>query len=95
MFSSSNNSMKYLCEHLKKDGYLKSQKVYDALMSVDRADFSPERPYADSPQPIKYNVTISAPHMHAYCLELLRSFKSRRKSFRCRVRKWIFNSCHE
>ena len=72
MFSSSNNSMKYLCEHLKKDGYLKSQKVYDALMSVDRADFSPERPYADSPQPIKYNVTISAPHMHAYCLELLK-----------------------
>ena len=41
-------------------------------MSVDRADFIPERPYADSPKSIKYNVTISAPHMHAYCLELLK-----------------------
>ena len=64
--------MKYLCDHLKKDGSLKSQKVYDALMSVDRADFSPNLPYADSPQSIKYNVTISAPHMRAYCLELLK-----------------------
>jgi protein-L-isoaspartate(D-aspartate) O-methyltransferase len=26
----------------------------------------------DSPQSINYNVTISAPHMHAYCLELLK-----------------------
>lgn len=28
-------------------------------------------PYMDSPQPIGYGVTISAPHMHAYALELL------------------------
>ena len=64
--------MKDLCEHLKNDGYLKSQKVYDALMSVDRKDFSIHSPYADRPQPINYNVTLSAPHMHAYCLELLK-----------------------
>ena len=64
--------MKYLCDHLKREGFIKTQKVYNALMNVDRADFAPERPYADSPQSIKYNVTISAPHMHAYCLELLK-----------------------
>ena len=26
------------------------------------------RSYADTPQTISYNVTISAPHMHAYAL---------------------------
>ena len=71
-YSSSYNSMKYLCDHLRNNGDIKSQKVYDTLMSVDRADFVPTRPYADSPQSIKYNVTISAPHMYAYCLELLK-----------------------
>ena len=64
--------MKELCEHLKREGMLKTDNVYKALMSVDRADFAPDRPYADSPQPINFNVTISAPHMHAYCLELLK-----------------------
>ena len=64
--------MQELCNHLQHDGYLKSQSVYKALMSVDRADFSRHSPYMDSPQPIDYNVTISAPHMHAYCLELLK-----------------------
>ena len=64
--------MKELCEHLQRDGMLKSDKVYKALMSVDRADFSPHGPYEDRPQSINYNVTISAPHMHAYCLELLK-----------------------
>ena len=67
-----NKSMKELCEHLKREGFLKSKNVEDALMKVDRADFSPMCPYADRPQPINYNVTISAPHMHAYCLELLK-----------------------
>ena len=64
--------MKELCEHLQRDGMLKSDKVYKALMSVDRVDFSPHGPYEDRPQSISYGVTISAPHMHAYCLELLK-----------------------
>ena len=29
------------------------------------------RAYEDSPQSIDYGATISAPHMHAYCLEWL------------------------
>ena len=64
--------MKELCDHLVRDGYLETPHIYQALLSVDRKDFAPSSPYEDSPKPINYNVTISAPHMHAYCLELLK-----------------------
>ena len=64
--------MKELCDHLLRDGYLETPHIYQALLSVDRKDFAPYSPYEDSPKPINYNVTISAPHMHAYCLELLK-----------------------
>ena len=60
--------MRDLCDGLIKKGYIASNEVYQALVKVDRVDFSPRFPYEDSPQPIDYNVTISAPHMHAYCL---------------------------
>ena len=73
-FRSSYDSMKDLCDGLKKKGYIQSQSVYNALINVDRVDFAPRAPYEDSPQPINYNVTISAPHMHAYCLELLKDY---------------------
>ena len=68
------HSMKDLCNGLIKKGYIQSKSVYNALIQVDRADFAPRFPYQDSPQPINYNVTISAPHMHAYCLELLKDY---------------------
>jgi protein-L-isoaspartate(D-aspartate) O-methyltransferase len=38
---------------------------------VDRQYFTSHSPYQDSPQPIGYGATISAPHMHAYALEFL------------------------
>ena len=38
------------------------------MLRADRGDFIDYDPYADSPQSIDYGVTISAPHMHAYCL---------------------------
>ena len=34
-------------------------------------EFRKVNPYMDAPQGIGYAVTISAPHMHAYALELL------------------------
>jgi protein-L-isoaspartate(D-aspartate) O-methyltransferase len=43
------------------------------MASVDRRYYSPSFPYEDSPQTIGYGATISAPHMHAYALELLHS----------------------
>lgn len=62
-----------MVEHLKTYGVITSEKVAEVMHSVDRAFFVPEgnAPYYDSPVPIGYNATISAPHMHATCLQLL------------------------
>ena len=43
------------------------------MSAVDRGNYSPGDPYQDSPHPIGYGQTISAPHMHAYALEHLRT----------------------
>lgn len=42
------------------------------MLSVDRGHYSKSNPYMDSPQGIGFGVTISAPHMHAHALELLK-----------------------
>lgn len=42
------------------------------MLAVDRSNYCKNNPYLDSPQSIGYGVTISAPHMHAHALELLR-----------------------
>ena len=44
------------------------------MLEVDRADYAPNNPYANRPISIGYNVTISAPHMHAFALEYLSSY---------------------
>ncbi|XP_034018539.1 protein-L-isoaspartate(D-aspartate) O-methyltransferase isoform X2 [Thalassophryne amazonica] len=41
------------------------------MLATDRAHFCRNNPYVDSPQSIGFSATISAPHMHAYALELL------------------------
>jgi len=53
---------------------IKSEEVAQAMKSVDRGLFvrSREGSYVDAPMNIGYNATISAPHMHAYCLEFLK-----------------------
>lgn len=61
-----------LMEALKKEGIVKSQKVFEVLCGIDRKYFVPKEPYYnDSPTSIGYGATISAPHMHAYALEYL------------------------
>ena len=72
MFYSSASNMKELCDSLVQKGYLNDKRVYNAMIKVDRKDFCPNMPYVDTPQPINYNVTISAPLIHSYCLELLK-----------------------
>ncbi|KAL7098355.1 hypothetical protein ACP275_09G011900 [Erythranthe tilingii] len=64
---------KGMVEELESYGVIKSKKVAEVMEAIDRALFVPEGtpPYVDSPMQIGYNVTISAPHMHATCLELL------------------------
>ena len=67
--------MEYLLKNLKNSGVLTSKNVYDAMKQVDRADFtSSAYAYADSPQSISYNATISAPHMHCHALQYLESY---------------------
>ncbi|XP_028781820.1 protein-L-isoaspartate O-methyltransferase 1-like isoform X2 [Neltuma alba] len=62
-----------MVENLRRYGVITSNKVAQVMEAIDRAFFVPEgmQPYADSPMPIGHNATISAPHMHAYCLQLL------------------------
>jgi len=61
-----------LITKLRANGVISSDKVEQVMKSVDRGDFCKHNPYSDSPQGIGYGVTISAPHMHAYALELLK-----------------------
>lgn len=44
------------------------------MLAVDRRNFSPTSPYADSPQYLEKGATISAPHMHAEMLEYLNPY---------------------
>lgn len=41
------------------------------MLQTDRKHYCPRNSYMDAPQSIGYDVTISAPHMHAFALELL------------------------
>ncbi|KAH7857560.1 hypothetical protein Vadar_014028 [Vaccinium darrowii] len=67
------NRNKAMVEHLQRYGVITSKKVSEVMETVDRALFVPEGtpPYVDSPMQIGHNATISAPHMHAMCLQLL------------------------
>ena len=54
---------------------INNDRVYDAMVRVDRKFFVPEdnyhNAYADMPRPIGWNTTISAPHMHGMTLDKL------------------------
>lgn len=62
-----------MISYLKRSGVIKSLRVENAMLSVDRAEFVSEdakyEAYIDHPLSIGYAATISAPHMHAYALE--------------------------
>ncbi len=64
---------------LEMHGYIKSRRVKDAFLKVDRANFVPEEhrshAYFDDPIPIGHAQTISAPSMVAVMLELLDVFE--------------------
>lgn len=61
-----------LVRNLKKNDIVQSIRVERAMTQVDRANYCRHSPYIDAPQSIGFAVTISAPHMHAYALELLK-----------------------
>ncbi len=64
-----------MVEALRQLGYIRSEKVYRAMLRVPREEFVPpeyrDMAYEDTPLPIGYGATISAPHMVAYMTELL------------------------
>lgn len=66
---------KRLVEQLKREGIIRSKKVEHAMLTVPREFFVPEHyrdyAYVDTPLPIGYGQTISAPHMVALMTELL------------------------
>ena len=68
------NTMKELCTELVNKQWIQTQQVYNVMMKVDRADFAPTNPYENNPQCIGYNVVISAPLLHSYCLEALKDY---------------------
>ncbi|KAF9874350.1 hypothetical protein CkaCkLH20_08333 [Colletotrichum karsti] len=68
---SSGASNRDLVENMWRHGLIKDQRVKDAFLKVDRADYAPAAPYEDSPQSIGHKATISAPHMHATAAESL------------------------
>ncbi|KAE9543343.1 hypothetical protein AGLY_003254 [Aphis glycines] len=61
-----------LVQNLRANNVIKSDKVEKIMKAVDRGNYVSTSPYLDVPQSIGYGVTISAPHMHAYALELLK-----------------------
>ncbi|KAK1925071.1 protein-L-isoaspartate O-methyltransferase [Papiliotrema laurentii] len=62
-----------LIDNLIRGGLISSSKVAAAMRKVDRGHYVPRGrdPYEDSPQPIGFGATISAPHMHAHAAENL------------------------
>lgn len=63
-----------LVDQLKEYGIIQSDRVEQAMRAVDRGRYSrdPLQAYKDNPHSIGHGATISAPHMHAYCLEWLK-----------------------
>jgi len=70
------NERKEMVRRLSETGYIKTEKVRNAMEAVPREEFIPasNRPYAyvDQPLPIGEGQTISAPHMVAMICELLK-----------------------
>ncbi|KAL2642853.1 hypothetical protein R1flu_010440 [Riccia fluitans] len=61
-----------LVANLQRHYILTSPEAATAMLKIDRGHFVPDgSPYDDCPQSIGYGVTISAPHMHAYCVSML------------------------
>ncbi|RLN32282.1 hypothetical protein BBI17_007378 [Phytophthora kernoviae] len=73
-----------LVDNLARAGIVQSQRVIQAMKATDRAQYvtpasendqetphvSSAQAYQDAPQRLGFQQTISAPHMHAYALEL-------------------------
>ena len=76
-----------LVRALEKNAIIKSPRVANAMRAVDRGNYArhkdKDEAYYDHPLPIGYHATISAPHMHAACLELFEQADASRGARKC------------
>lgn len=74
----SGESNEELVKNLKRNRLVNEKAAYEAMLAIDRSAFVlPEYQnyaYEDRPLPIGYDVTISAPHMHAMMLDQMAPF---------------------
>jgi len=63
-----------LITNLKNAGLIATKRIEEAMRAVDRGLYTKIAPYDDSPQPLGFGATISAPHIHAEMLERLEPF---------------------
>ncbi|KAG7529918.1 hypothetical protein FFLO_05323 [Filobasidium floriforme] len=65
-----------LINNLVKSGIARPGRMAEAMKATDRKCYVPDKPtaYQDSPQPIGFGATISAPHMQAYALNSLEDY---------------------
>jgi len=63
-----------LIDSLKRENIIHSKEIENVMRKVDRGNYSANQfeAYNDNPHSIGHGQTISAPHMHAMCLELLK-----------------------
>ncbi|KAJ3212982.1 hypothetical protein HDU67_003474 [Dinochytrium kinnereticum] len=72
--SFSGDTYEELLGNLRKADIM-TEKIHSAMLKVDRAHYVQKgstAPYGDNPKAIGYAATISAPHVHASFLELLK-----------------------
>lgn len=58
--------------NISENGVVGVDAVANAMLATDRKHYCPKNSYFDAPQGIGCGVTISAPHMHACALTLLK-----------------------
>ena len=61
-----------MVQSLHGNKIIQTEDVKNVMIQVDRGHYTRRNAYMDAPQAIGYNITISAPHMHAHALELLK-----------------------
>ena len=80
--TSPNEERERAITRLIRKGYLRSSEVIRAMRLVPREEFLPthfrDSAYVDTPLPIGYGQTISAPHMVALMAECLNLVKGQR-----------------
>lgn len=73
MHSTQDCNLLIFCITFPEHGIIKNEMIANVMKATDRKLYCRvAHPYVDRPYSIGYSATISAPHMHAHALEILR-----------------------